>query len=162
MLFKAPSYLSLLATILFWVPCRASDIKTYYTSFDGMTDPSNYMFYDPTESCKNSTGLCLTSFKYCTDVDDPSLISYRDIIKCPTDVKKDNLSWITSDKDDAVTWIETHGRPMVIYSQQGDYSLRWQNHNPKYPTNITWNTVYASSSLSFHFYTGKLLTLYSS
>lgn len=113
------------------------------------------MFYDPTEDCKSSKSICLTSFKYCTFVvDEYAVIDTHDYKKCASDAKKDDLSWITVNNEDAVQWIELERRPIVIYGRQANYTLKWQNHNPKYPTNVTWETVYGVTGESFYLYTG--------
>ena len=116
-----------------------------YDTFDGETDSSNYMFYDPTEECSRSSEPCITSFKYCSH----SANSYQ----CPEDAKKDDNSTWVSTAYGSVQLIESMGHPLAVYQNFGEFRLTWQNANPDYPTTVTWRS---HIPLGFYMYTGNI------
>jgi hypothetical protein len=115
------------------LPQLGETIYTKYTGFNGDTDPSSYMFYDPVEQCNKSKAPCITSFKYCSHVgDDWGFVNYR----CPDNAQEDT-SWISGGLRDGVIWAAESSDPLAIYTD-AIYTLKWQNTNPEYPTTVTW------------------------
>lgn len=114
-------------------------------NFPGKTDPSNYIFYDATDSCEQSSSLCITTFKYCSHEERTSSDIFPEIhefpgdepFRCPDGAKDSNATWINSFQRDLSQWVEIRGDPRVIYSDAGAYALKWQNNNPDYPTTVT-------------------------
>lgn len=106
-------------------------------NFQGETDSSNYMFYDPVDECNNSTEPCITTFKYCSHVSDDYFLDLD--FRCHEDAKEGNLTWIDKDEDKtAVFWLELYDNPFAVFDSEAKYTLKWQNNNPKYPSTITW------------------------
>ncbi len=154
MLRKGWALFAVFYTVLPWLVVSAEMV---WDSYSGQTNPSNYIFYDPSDECDTSSEPCITSFKYCSHAAEDPENRLRHDYRCPADAKTHNSSWIDRGETGNVRWIEIRREPRALYSAYTLYTLKWQNNNPDYPTTVTFRGEQGLGS--FYMYKGKQLVL---